>query len=223
MSTDLTTPARVLRGAAATAVRTAFIGADLSVVRPALHSPASPGSTAEEIASFTEQAREEAARVGYEDGFAAGRREAVAQADLRNREAAAAVAAALAVMEAATAQLHQQQTVAVADVEQQIVATALQIAEAVVGRELQTAEAPARDALVRALALAPQRVSAVARLHPDDVATIDNLDVLNAERSVTLVADGAVERGGCVLDVGACRIDAQVGPALQRVREALTS
>lgn len=220
MSTDMVS-SRVLRGAAASAVRTAYINADLMVLRPQIGAEGLPLGTAEELEAEARQVREDAARVGYEDGFAAGRREATAQAERRAADAAAALDAALAALDGAMAQLQARQTVAVADVEQEIVATALQIAEAVLGREVQAADDPGRDALVRALALAPQRVAAVARLHPEDAQTLGAIDDITAERDLTIVPDAAVERGGCILDVGACRIDAQVGPALQRVREVL--
>jgi hypothetical protein len=35
------------------------------------------------------------------------------------------------------------------------------------------------------------------------------------------VADHTVERSGAIADAGSCRIDAQIGSALTRVREAL--
>ena len=37
----------------------------------------------------------------------------------------------------------------------------------------------------------------------------------------TIVADPSVERGGCIVEVGASQIDAQLAPALERMREAL--
>ena len=40
-------------------------------------------------------------------------------------------------------------------------------------------------------------------------------------RPVEIVADHGIERGGCVLEVGACSVDAQITPALARVREVL--
>ena len=38
---------------------------------------------------------------------------------------------------------------------------------------------------------------------------------------MTVIADPAVEPGGCILEVGDSRIDAQLGSALDRVRAAL--
>jgi flagellar assembly protein FliH len=38
---------------------------------------------------------------------------------------------------------------------------------------------------------------------------------------LTVIPDPAVEAGGCILEVGDSRIDAQLGSALDRVRAAL--
>jgi flagellar assembly protein FliH len=71
------------------------------------------------------------------------------------------------------------------------------------------------------LSLVPARGEVIARLHPDDLTTVVEHGVGLPGREVALVADPAVERGGAVVEVGPCRIDAQVGPALGRVRSAL--
>lgn len=217
----LTKPrARVLRGADTVGVRGATMDVDLSAIR-AFTAAAGGATTLRDSAEAGREAREQAARVGYEDGFAAGRQEAMQLAQAQVDTANAALHDALAALHAATAALQARQEVAVAEVEQRIADTALAIAEAVVGRELEIAAEPGRDALVRALRLAPERTDAIARLHPDDVDTVGDLAALTTERSITIVADAAVERGGCVLDVGACRIDGQITPALARVREVL--
>ena len=62
----------------------------------------------------------------------------------------------------------------------------------------------------------PAGASTIARLNPADAALINK-----APPGVTIVADPAVESGGCILEVGDSRIDAQLGPALDRVRSAL--
>lgn len=220
-SEALLTPSRVLRGAAAASVRGALLGADLSLL--AARQPAKPAvePVSEDPVEVARVAREEAARAGYLEGFTAGQQDALLAAQAHAAAAAEKTAAALQALDRATATLHERQSIAIADVEQQIVDMALAIAEAVVQRELTTSVAPGRDALLRALALAPERVDAVARLHPDDLASVGDLATLSAEREITLVADAAVERGGCVLDADHCRIDAQISPAIARVREVL--
>ena len=48
-----------------------------------------------------------------------------------------------------------------------------------------------------------------ARLHPDDVASLGA-----APEAVAVIAAPAIEPGGCILEVGDSRIDAQLGSAL---------
>jgi flagellar assembly protein FliH len=75
----------------------------------------------------------------------------------------------------------------------------------------------------RAVALVPEGEDLVVRLHPDDVITADDLQVLVAEASVKVVHDSEVEIGGCVVEAGPCRIDAQIGPAMARARALIDS
>jgi flagellar assembly protein FliH len=44
-----------------------------------------------------------------------------------------------------------------------------------------------------------------------------------ADASVKVVHDPAIEIGGCVVEAGPCRIDAQVGPAMERARALIDS
>lgn len=99
---------------------------------------------------------------------------------------------------------------------------AFALAESIVGRELAAATDPGADAIRRALQAAPGDTSAVARLHPDDLAllTVEPAE-LAADRVLRVVADPAVERGGCVLRSGATSVDAGIGASVDRVRAAL--
>lgn len=98
------------------------------------------------------------------------------------------------------------------------------LARTLVGRELELSTNPGLDSVVRALALAPSDEPLRARVHPDDLPALDDLDQLVAGDSAVeleLIGDPEVERGGCILEAGPCRIDAQIEPALERVRRAL--
>lgn len=90
---------------------------------------------------------------------------------------------------------------------------ALEVIEALAGR-LPAELTPER--LYAALELAPGEELPVLRLHPDDVETVRDLPL-----EAKVLADPEVERGGCVVEVGPTRIDAQRGPALARLRAAL--
>jgi flagellar assembly protein FliH len=98
----------------------------------------------------------------------------------------------------------------------------VEIAEGLLGHELRHADARGRDAIARALALAPEAGLVVARLHPDDLAGLPEPENLFPGRDVRVVADSTLNPGDAIVDVGACRVDARLGEALERVREVLT-
>ena len=218
MSSDVTVRTRVLRGPAAAGIQGVSMDTDLSLLRPIAPPTHTTAVDAEAAAAAI---RAEASRVGYEDGFAAGQAAGMEEGRAQAAALLERLASAITAAETAAQGLALRQADTVAAVEQQTVTMAVEIAEAVLGRELSSVDAPARDALVRALQLAPKRVDVIARVHPEDEASIGDAAALSPDRMVTVVADAAIERGGCVIDAGPCRIDAQVRPALQRVREVL--
>ena len=97
---------------------------------------------------------------------------------------------------------------------------AWQLAESVLQRELAVGR-PVLDAVTRALQLVPEDEDLIIRLHPDDTIDAAELAVMVPEATVRVVADPKVEPGGCVIVAGPCRIDAQIGPAMERARAVL--
>jgi flagellar assembly protein FliH len=201
-----------------------------------------PGST---VAERIEAAAAEAYQRGVADGRAAAEAALAASAETERRrrlaDLARTVAAGVEVVAAA-----RREAVAIAELE--VAQLAVELAAVVVGRELRAttiggvagggavagdagAAAGARpgavvDALHRALGLVPEGADLIIRLHPDDVVAAAELPALVAEQAgvvgqVQVVSDEHVESGGCVVDAGPCRIDAQIGPALDRARQLL--
>jgi flagellar assembly protein FliH len=156
---------------------------------------------------------------GHDDGYRAGMAEGLAagRAAMAAESAAGAgrLEAAIAALADAAADLRHRQALELAGLEDTLARTAIDLAAAIIGREIQLAESPGADALARAMALVPAGVTARARLHPADAALLEEAP------GITIVPDPAIEPGGCILEVGDSRIDAQLGPALDRVRAAL--
>ena len=159
-------------------------------------------------------------RQGYETGYEAGYAEGLSAGRAAAAAEGAAALARLATLGGALAEaaeeLRRRQGLELAGLEDRLAQTAFDLAAAVVGRELAVSAAPGADALARALALVPAGSVAVARLHPGDVDSLGDVPA-----AVSVIADPAVEPGGCILEVGDSRIDAQLGSALDRVRAAL--
>lgn len=204
-STSSAPASRVLRGDAAAQLRPVALTSDLV---------ASDGSDVSGVApKLVERIRSQSEQEGYRAGLAAaeeelGRRRAIVQQSLN--------ALANAVYE-----FDERQVQTAQDIENAVVEAAFQIAEAIVGRELQVAENPGKDAIVRALALAPEQGTAIVRLNPVDLATVATGQLPPSSRPIELMADPSVELGGCIVDVGPARIDAQLSSIIDRVREAL--
>ena len=194
---------QVIRGGS---FRTGHSPLDIEI--PASAAPLDPIAARAQV----QQGYDDGYRAGIAEGLAAGRAAAAA-------ETAGAVARAEALCRSlleATDELRRRQALELTGLEDALARAAFDLASAVVGRELQLSSSPGADALARALALVPAGCIATARLHPEDVASLGA-----ASAAVTVIADPAVEPGGCILEVGDSRIDAQLGPALDRVRAAL--
>lgn len=157
---------------------------------------------------------------GYDDGYSAGLAEGLAAARAGAAAEAANAADRLQVLGRGLAEaaddLRRRQALELTGLEDALARAAFDLAAAIVGRELQLAASPGADALARALALVPAGCAAIARLHPEDAGPLGEVP-----GPITVIADPAIDRGGCILEVGDSRIDAQLGPALDRVRATL--
>lgn len=169
---------------------------------------------------------EEARRAGFEQGYRDGMKRVEDEIDAivaHHRSAQQRCMQAARALEAAASELHGRDAVSLDSIEDDVVQLALALATEIVGRELRSTTEPVRDALHRALRLAPNRGAAVCHVHPDDAEVAHA--VLSSELTrgdhVEVVADPGVEPGGCIVELGECRIDAQVGTALERLRDAL--
>ena len=81
---------------------------------------------------------------------------------------------------------------ALADFEAALAEASMMLAEAIIGRELAVAENPGKDAIIRALAMAPQQFAVSARCNPEDADRLGDPQVLFGDRDVTVVADPAI-------------------------------
>ncbi|WP_076261879.1 FliH/SctL family protein [Intrasporangium flavum] len=167
---------------------------------------------------------------GHAAGYAAGLRRAADEVAARESELvarhAAAVAAerartdrALAVLDSAARALELRTAPVLADADAQLVAAAVELAEAIVGCELSDAPHGARAALARALSAPDASSVTVVRLHPDDLALVE--DSVDASR-VELVADAGLSRGDAVAVYPDGELDARIGSALARARSAVS-
>ena len=177
------------------------------------------GDEAEERAALR---REDGYVAGYQAGLDAARIDVERELD-EHRRAAQRLANAAETLEAAGRDLAGRDAIALETIEHDVIALATALAEDLVGRELEITETPVLDALRRAVGLVPDRGTPLIRVHPsDDLTARDAVaaDLIRWSGEVEVVGDPGIEPGGCVVEVGACRIDAQIGPALLRLQAA---
>ncbi|HVW31693.1 MAG TPA: FliH/SctL family protein [Acidimicrobiia bacterium] len=197
------TRVRVLRGAS---FRPGFSPLEAEIAPPA--EPVDPAvAAAEERRGY-----DDGYRAGLAEGLAAGRAAMAAESATTQARLDAAVRS----LDQAAADLRRRQALELTGLEDALARTAVDLASAIIGRELQVAESPGADALARALSLVPAGAATTARLNPADAAL-----VTDPPKGVALVPDPAIEPGGCILEVGDSRIDAQLSSAVDRVRAAL--
>ncbi|MDQ1539110.1 MAG: flagellar assembly protein FliH [Actinomycetota bacterium] len=174
------------------------------------------------VADAEEQARTAGWEQGRQEGREMARLEAadhLAAAEHHRQQELARGMNALAVSVAA---LDARQAPVFQDVESAVARMAVTIAEVLIGRHLELGSWQALDAVQRALALAPRQSEAIVRIHPDSAQGLIDLSGAMPGGSVTVVPDSSVEIGGCIVEAGNRTIDAQLGPALERLREVLS-
>lgn len=186
-------------------------------------------SVAAALADPQRGAAEAAARrrdAGYAHGYQAGLERAQADVDRAiadHRRSAQRLGELSDALAAAVSDLALRDRVAMTDIEEDVVALAVALATEIVGRELRSIDDAVVVAMARVAGLVPDRGRPVVRVHPDDAATAQeavDADLVHLSAEVDVIADPHVEHGGCVVEVGACRIDGQLGPAIDRMRAA---
>ena len=228
--------ATVLRAGRAEHARPARIDAELRTTAFAPSQGVDARLTDPLLEGVVERARqaavEQGRREGHAEGYAAGlsaaavaasRTAAVAEAGrvLLEQQREEQVQSAVQVLTTAAEAFRRAEQVTLAEVEDVVAELAVSIARAVLAREVRLSHDPGADAVARALALAPEDCPMTVRLHPDDAATLGDLTAVTSGRSVVVVEDPTVERGGCVAEGAGRHIDAQLGPALARVAAVL--
>lgn len=159
-----------------------------------------------------------ALRRGYDDGYAEGLARAAADAAAQRTEDDQKASAALSALARALAGADESERRMRAEVQSAAPKLAFALVEAILGRELTLAANPGHEAVARALALDEGMQPATVHLNPADV---DALAAVDVGRVVRVVADPAVERGGALVEIGRATLDAQIGSAVERVRQIL--
>lgn len=179
------------------------------------------------LGGLAEKVRSASQAQGYATGWAAGRREAAAAAEVENtrlqqeydaREArrAAEHDAAMQALHRAATELRAAVGASVATVEDRAAELAFEVTATLLGREV--ASVTSAEVLARALAVLPEGAVATVRLHPAVVSAVETADA-----AVELVADPALGRADALVELpDGGVIDLRIATALDRLREVLS-
>ncbi|BCJ43110.1 hypothetical protein GCM10010168_01480 [Actinoplanes ianthinogenes] len=212
----------MLRGATARQAAAAQFATDLRLPEP--NDP-----------KVLEEERMAARTTGYAEGWAQGKRDAVAAAEeaaARARAAeehhehrrSAALAHAVNALGRAVTELENQLMPTFTELQELVLASAFELAEAVIGRTLHDDPERGQDALRRAMTAAPEHGDVVLRLHPEDYANLvgDADGVFDYQgRRINLHADPSLRPGDAIAETGTATVDATIAAAVARAREAL--
>lgn len=223
MSSSPEDRAPVLRGSVAEAAAAARFAVDLRREAPVDSAP-------------VERAKQEARTAGYAEGWAQGQRAAAAEAraaaeraraveQAHEQRRAAALAQAVNALGRAVTGLETQLMPTMQELQEVVLALAFELAEAIIGRAVDDPEGRGADALRRAMNAAPDHGEITVSLHPDDyhnlVGDTPEADYQYAGHPVHLRPDPVLRPGDAVAETGSTTVDASIGAAVQRAREAL--
>ena len=175
-----------------------------------------PG-TRSEAATF--ENRLSAARsAGYEQGRVDATSDAELVAELRRADAVHEVATSIA---AACKTVANNRHAVVAEVIDESIDLVFELLQLLRGCVEGGIEAETRAAIGRALALVPGEGDLRIHLNPTTDLSAAEITSMVTTGSVHIVSDATVAPGGCIVEAGPCHIDAQIAPALERVRAVL--
>ena len=110
--------------------------------------------------------------------------------------------------------------------EEEVVRLAVAVARRIVGDAVRVEEELVLDTVRRALRHVVEKESVVLRVNPEDLRIVrehesDWLAVLEGTRSLDIVEDGRVRRGGCLVETEAGNVEAQIEKQLATIERAL--
>jgi flagellar biosynthesis/type III secretory pathway protein FliH len=112
-----------------------------------------------------------------------------------------------------------------AEIEETVTVVALAIAQRLVARELRADPAAIADLVRRTIATLPPSAPPSVRIHPEDLAALDNAEPLavDSSRSVDVewIPDASVERGGYVVETPQRVLEARLTSVFQDFYERL--
>ena len=163
----------------------------------------------------------EAIRQGFELGYAEGQAKAAGEAFAARGEAKEKAHTAFAALASAVCSVQEAENALRAEINTTVPRMVFALLEQLLARESELATNPGREAIVRAIGLDEGIQPVVIRMNPVDIETIGEVADISLGRDICIVADSFVEPGGALAEIGRSTVDAQLGSALDRVKQVL--
>ncbi len=100
------------------------------------------------------------------------------------------------------------------------------ITEKVINYKIKSDEEIVKETVLKALRLAPEKGDIIIRVNPEDLDYIENIKQdfaakFRGLKSIKLVSDFSIERGGCLLETQYGDIDARISTQLEKIFQSL--
>lgn len=158
-------------------------------------------------------------REAYEEGFAQGEKDGLELGEQKAKKLVENIARMLDEINRLKHDILKQH-------EKEILTVVFNIARKVVHNQIRVDEAVVRTTILEALNLASARQTLVLRINPEDFDLVERLKPdffasFKDIKSLTINADPAVNRGGCLLESSRGEIDADIETQLEKIYESL--
>jgi flagellar assembly protein FliH len=162
---------------------------------------------------------DELRETAFQEGFAQGRREGMAQAD-------SDFGSALAALQQISEQLSAIRETILKNSKSELVELVFALAEKIIRHSVREQDQTILATVEEALNQAVRSSEFAVYLHPDDMAVIKErapefIASLNGLEQIAVKSDAAVEQGGCRIESETCTVDATVASQLGIIREQL--
>lgn len=170
---------------------------------------------------------EELRQAAYDEGFARGHAEGLAKGEMDGlAKAQGTVDEAIEKSQRLIGMAEEQARQALAEAEREMVELALAVASKILAKEIAENPTVVLPIVRAAIDKVRDQEQVTVRVHPDDyelvlAARLELSSMLSRDNALSVVADGALKSGDCVLDTPYGTVDARIDTQLELVKSAL--
>jgi|GEM_PF-4439764 len=170
--------------------------------------------TTQPLADLRDRARHEGFEEGYREGLEKAQQESAEHLAIFDQNCQSI----LDILSVAIAKAEVLITEKKTELEKHAAIFAVELVETIISHEIEEEKINILDTINHALSLLPVDSEMVARINPEDMEFINSQKI---DLRINLVADPAIEKAGCILEVGSAMVDARISEAIKRIKSEL--